>query len=195
MKPVLRLLLQTSPHDPFERRADLRLRLTEFRRLITQNGAHHFSDRFTLKCAPPAQHLVENQPEGKDVCALVSLLPAHLFGRHIAYSAHHHTRIGQWLSVGASESMLWLSFCGFNFANPKSRILTRPSLVTNRFSGFRSRWTTPFSCAAAMPAAICCAYSIALRAGRAPSSNCARSSSPSSSSATMKGAPSWSPMS
>jgi hypothetical protein len=43
---------------------------------------------------------------------------------------------------------------GATFASPKSRILTRPDLVTNRFSGFRSRWTMPFSCAAASPWAI-----------------------------------------
>ena len=36
-------------------------------------------------------------------------------------------------------------------ARPKSRILTCPSLVTKTFSGFRSRWMMPFSCAAARP--------------------------------------------
>ena len=44
-----------------------------------------------------------------------------------------------------------------SFARPKSRIFTRPSLVTNRFSGFRSRWTMPLSCAAARPLATCTA--------------------------------------
>src|SRR5438045_2885443 len=34
-----------------------------------------------------------------------------------------------------------------SFARPKSRILTSPSFVTKRFSGFRSRWTIPLSCA------------------------------------------------
>ena len=32
-----------------------------------------------------------------------------------------------------------------SLARPKSRILTLPSAVTKRFSGFRSRWTMPFS--------------------------------------------------
>ena len=36
-----------------------------------------------------------------------------------------------------------------SFARPKSRIFTRPSSVTKMFSGFRSRWTIPFSWAAA----------------------------------------------
>ena len=42
-----------------------------------------------------------------------------------------------------------------SFARPKSRILTSPSFVTITFSGFRSRWTIPASCAAARPSAIC----------------------------------------
>ena len=45
-----------------------------------------------------------------------------------------------------------------SFARPKSRIFTRPSVVTNRFSGFRSRCTMPLSCAAARPCATCIAY-------------------------------------
>ena len=36
-------------------------------------------------------------------------------------------------------------------ATPKSRILTCPSFVTKTFSGLMSRWTIPFSCAAARP--------------------------------------------
>ena len=46
-----------------------------------------------------------------------------------------------------------VSFC-VSFARPKSRIFTRPSFVRNRFSGFRSLWMIPFSCAAARPLAI-----------------------------------------
>ena len=37
------------------------------------------------------------------------------------------------------------------FASPKSRILRWPSFVTKRFSGFKSRWITPFSWAAERP--------------------------------------------
>jgi len=54
------------------------------------------------------------------------------------------------------------AFCA-SFAKPKSRILMRPSFVMKTFSGFRSRWTIPFSCAAANPCAICTPYSIVLR--------------------------------
>ena len=77
-----------------------------------------------------------------------------------------------------------------SLARPKSRILTRPSLVTKTFSGFRSRWTMPFSCAAARPWAIWIAYSIALRGENRPPASSERSVSPSSSSWTTYGAPS-----
>ena len=40
-----------------------------------------------------------------------------------------------------------------SFANPKSRIFTVPSAVTNRLAGFTSRCTIPFPCACASPAA------------------------------------------
>ena len=69
-------------------------------------------------------------------------------------------------------------------ASPKSRILTRPSRVRNRFSGLRSRWTIPFSCAAASPRAICAAMSSACPGGSGPVSSRALSVSPSSSSET-----------
>ena len=39
-----------------------------------------------------------------------------------------------------------------SFAMPKSRIFTCPLGVTKMFSGLRSRWTMPLSCAAASPA-------------------------------------------
>ena len=77
-------------------------------------------------------------------------------------------------------------------ARPKSRIFRRPSGVTMMFSGLRSRCTTPRSCAAPRPLAICIAKSIALRMGiacvpAAEVSRC-RSVSPSTSSMTMYGA-------
>src|SRR5438552_15743474 len=38
----------------------------------------------------------------------------------------------------------WAAFAEVIFARPKSRIFIRPSLVTKRFSGLRSRWTDTF---------------------------------------------------
>ena len=55
-----------------------------------------------------------------------------------------------------------------SFASPKSRIFTRPSFVRKTFSGFRSRWTIPFSCAAAEAGAIWTAMSTAIRSESGP---------------------------
>ena len=54
-----------------------------------------------------------------------------------------------WASSAVSASSSGRS--AVSLARPKSRILTRPSRVTKTFSGFRSRWTMPLSCAAARP--------------------------------------------
>ena len=69
-------------------------------------------------------------------------------------------------------------------ARPKSRILTRPSVVRKTFSGLRSRWMTPFACAAARPSAISTPIATALRHGSGESLMRARRVSPSSSSIT-----------
>ena len=54
------------------------------------------------------------------------------------------------------------------FARPKSRTFTRPSRVTKTFSGFTSRWTIPFACAAPSPRATCAAVSSASRGAKPP---------------------------
>ena len=71
-------------------------------------------------------------------------------------------------TVLASGSVL-KSPSGFvSLANPKSRILTCPSWVMKRFSGFRSRWTIPLACAAAKPREICWASRSHFLTGIAP---------------------------
>ena len=87
------------------------------------------------------------------------------------------------VAVGTLVASTLPSAC-VSLARPKSRILTRPSRVTKTFSGFRSRWTMPFSWAAARPCAIWTAYSIALRGEKRPAASSERSVSPSSSSWT-----------
>ena len=71
-------------------------------------------------------------------------------------------------------------------ARPKSRIFARPSFVRTTFSGLRSRWTMPLSCAAARPRAIWAPRSTAFRSGRAPAASRWRSVSPSTSSMTRR---------
>ena len=51
-------------------------------------------------------------------------------------------------------SEVTLETAGVSFARPKSRIFTRPSLVTMRFSGLRSRCTMPPAWALARASAI-----------------------------------------
>jgi hypothetical protein len=45
-------------------------------------------------------------------------------------------------------------FGRIGLASPKSRSLTTPSGVMRTLAGFRSRWTTPASCATSSPSAI-----------------------------------------
>ncbi len=59
--------------------------------------------------------------------------------------------------VGSCEPSPLPDIVEVSFARPKSRILTSPSFVTITFSGFKSRWTIPASCALARPSAICAA--------------------------------------
>ena len=81
-------------------------------------------------------------------------LPAHLFGRHVADGAHDDA------GLGAGDA----SAVGLGLERPPSSRQLGETEVEDlhaavareeEFSGFRSRWTMPFSCAAARPAAIC----------------------------------------
>ena len=144
---------------------------------------------------PPREHLVQHDAEGEDVGPRVdrpARAPAPATCRPTVPSDRCRARVicGDGLRPRAPPSG---SRC--SLARPKSRILTRPSRVTNRFSGFRSRWTIPRSCAAARPRAICTAYSTAFRGVSAPPAMRSRSVSPSSSSETTYGAPSCAPTS
>ncbi len=72
---------------------------------------------------------------------------------------------------------------------PKSRTFTGPPAVTNRFSGFKSRWTIPTSCATARPRAACTAISTAVAIGSLPRSRRSLRVAPVSSSVTAKAVP------
>ena len=71
-----------------------------------------------------------------------------------------------------------------SLASPKSRILTRPSVVTKMFSGLRSRWRIPRSWASESPWPICVAYSRAFDSVSRPARMTSRRVSPSRSSVT-----------
>ena len=91
-----------------------------------------------------------------------------LLGRHVADACPGWSRlggVGDRRRLGARPPRR--PGC-VSWARPKSRIFTRPSRVTKMFSGLRSRWTMPFSWAAARPWAVWIAYSTALRARHRP---------------------------
>ncbi len=84
---------------------------------------------------------------------MIYRLPPHLFGRHIAHCTHYYARVSTrcvGISVWRALPSAWVSL-----ANPKSGIFTRLSFVMKMLSGLRSRWTIPFSWAAARPWTIC----------------------------------------
>ena len=73
-------------------------------------------------------------------------------------------------------------------AMPKSATFTRPSRVTRMLPGLMSRWTKPFSWAAAIAWATSAVRRAAWRGGRAPLRRMIEArSSPSTSSMTMNG--------
>ena len=83
-----------------------------------------------------------------------------------------------------------------SLASPKSRILTKPSFDSIRFSGFKSRCTIPAECALASPSAVCTATSRSRFIGTgSPEAISSRSVFPSTSSIAMNVVPSLSPMS
>lgn len=77
-------------------------------------------------------------------------------------------------------------------AMPKSQIFSRPPGSRKRLAGFKSRWITLSSCAAASASAVCAARSSATATGIPPGAriSAVRRSSPASSSMTMKSRPS-----
>jgi hypothetical protein len=105
----------------------------------------------------PGNHLVEHRAEAEDVGPMIDRLRAHLLRRHVAGRAQHDADARLEVPRRAIVAPAATGSGSRSLARPKSRILMRPSRVMNRFSGLRSRWTTPLSWAAARPPAICVA--------------------------------------
>ena len=151
VESLLGALLEAVAHDALEARRDVLVRDREVRRVFLQDRRHRVRGRVAVEGAAAREHLVEDRAEGEDVAARVGGPAAHLLGRHVAERAQHDAGLGAGARGREVRHAEPRSSVCVSLARPKSRILTRPSLVTKTFSGFRSRWTMPFSCAAARP--------------------------------------------
>src|SRR5438552_14172972 len=84
----------------------------------------------------PRNHLVQDCAQGEKITACIDFLTADLFRSHVPNCSKYNSRF-------CPDAQCLIDEQGFrgsiNFAKPKSRILTWPSLVMKRFSGFRSR--------------------------------------------------------
>ena len=138
------------------RRRNVGSRAGELGRVFLEDRRHRVGGRVALERALAGQHFVEHRAEGEQIAARVDGLPAHLLGRHVADRAHHRARVGHRRRriVAPCVAKAEPASASAVRARPKSRIFTWPSCSRKMFSGLRSRWTIPLSCAAASPRAI-----------------------------------------
>ncbi len=94
-----------------------------------------------------------------------------------------YVNVGDWLRCTSARDEEDASEA-VGLASPKSSTLTWPSGVSRTFAGFRSRWTTPFRCAASSARAIWSAMPSPSSSGSAPASMRRVRSSPGTSSMT-----------
>ena len=90
-------------------------------------------------------------PKAKTSDAVIGRQAPDLLRRHVARLSRARRRACIWRRGREHAERRGPDSSCVSFARPKSRIFTRPSLVMKTFSGFRSRCTMPFSCAAARP--------------------------------------------
>ena len=160
-----RLLLQAAPHHALERRRHARHRRRQVGRVRVQDRRHRVGGRCragTARAPTAARRARSRTRRCRRGGRTAGRAPAR------APCSPPCPRSRPCSVDGASVDRRRLRRFGsgrVSFAIPKSRILTCPSFVTKTLAGFRSRWTIPFSCAAARPRAICTAMSTARRSG------------------------------
>ena len=140
LKAARRLLLKT-PHDnAFQPR-----RGVQPARLLVQHCRHSRNSVLSLKCPPPAEHLVQHRPERENIGPRVGRFAFCLLRRHVSGG----TEDGSRQSLSDRRSLRFR-----DLRQSKSRILT-PRAVSRILAGFRSLWMIPFLCASSSAAAIC----------------------------------------
>ncbi len=154
---VAGLLLQAAARDPGERGRG-QPRRVQSRRRIAQDRGHRLGAAVLVERPLTRQHLDQHGSEGEQVRTRVERSGSYLLRRHVGHRPDELARHRE----GARPRRRSGARRGERLAMPKSRILTSPDAVMNRFSGFRSRWTMPWSCTARRPAAMPRAYSMRL---------------------------------
>ena len=153
LEPAIPVLLQAVLDDPVESRRNVPTRLRQLRRLVPEDRRHRLGARVPLERLPAREHLVEDRPEREDVRAVVDRQSPHLLGRHVARGPHDRAGLG--VALARRRARLLARSDGLDpLRQAEVEDLDVAVPVTKRFSGFRSRWTMPFSCAAERPRAI-----------------------------------------
>ena len=168
LEAVLGPLLEGLHADRLEAEVDLRVDVRSAARGISSTCL--MTRRILLvgdEGQPAREQLIEDDAERVDVAPRVGRLAARLLGRHVLGRADEHPVRGERAGVRRASarlpSPLGSSSGSTSFAMPKSHTFTTSIALPSSsfdassmmFSGFRSRWMTPISCATASAASAC----------------------------------------
>ena len=149
------VLVEKLRDDSFERNRDVGVQLDRSRRLAIQDGIEYHRGRAPLKRPLSGRHLVEDEPERKQIRSGVEIFSARLLRRHVGDRPECHT--------GTSRQQLRQHFrlrrrtaarrcrsvrVSVDLASPKSSTFTCSRAVTKMFAGLMSRCRMPRACAA-----------------------------------------------
>ena len=133
-------------------------------RFIAKDCGRGFRIGFLLERRSAGDHLVEHRAQRKLVGTKVDFTAGRLLWRHVSDRAHHDSVLGD--GGGSVRIARVAGQAASPDRNPAPWPFRRAETI--RFSGFKSRWTMPISCALASASAICAAMATALRNGIGP---------------------------
>src|SRR5262249_53609114 len=90
LESLLRVLRQTSPDNPFQRRSEV-----QRPRPPLQHRRNHARRALPLKCTLAAQRLVEHAAEAEQIAARIGLLALQLLRRHVMQGPENLSLAGQ----------------------------------------------------------------------------------------------------